>query len=134
MGVNNKRLGSAFERTVCETLALKGYWVHFIVPDARGAQPFDIIAVKDGRALAIDCKTCVADVFNISRLEDNQIMAFEKWIRCGNTMPIIIVEHKDNVYAIPYDKLKEYEKIRLDKLGKEFLIEGFYSYSIDNWI
>lgn len=131
MGVNNKRLGTEFERKACEVLACKGYWVHFIVPDARGAQPFDIIAVKEGKALAIDCKTCVADIFNISRLEDNQMMAFEKWIRCGNRVPIILVEHKGDIYSIPYDILKERKKIRLDR--KEWWLEDFYSWSIDNW-
>ena len=55
--MNNKRRGTEFERQMCDILAKKGYWVHFIVPDARGAQPFDIIACRDGRPVAIDCKT-----------------------------------------------------------------------------
>lgn len=111
--MNNKKLGSKFEKEICQRLAAKGYWVHFIVPDIRGAQPFDIIAVKDGKAFAIDCKTCVADIFSISRLEDNQVMAFEKWIRCGNTCPLIIVEHKEHILCIEYFTLKNYGKIRI---------------------
>lgn len=111
--MNNKKLGSKFEKEICQRLASKGYWVHFIVPDIRGAQPFDIIAVKNGTAYAIDCKTCVADVFNISRLEDNQVMAFEKWERCGNICPVIIVEHKEDILCIEYDVLKKYGKIRI---------------------
>lgn len=102
-------------------LAAKGYWVHFIVPDIRGAQPFDIIAVKNGHAIAIDCKTCVSNTFNINRLEDNQIMAFEKWLSCGNEMPMIIVKHNKQVYVIPYGRIKKDKSV---KLGKEFLIEG----------
>lgn len=111
--MNNKKLGSKFEQEICRRFASKGYWVHFIVPDIRGAQPFDIIAVKNGTAYAIDCKTCVADVFNISRLEENQVMAFEKWERSGNNCPVIIVEHKENVICIEYDVLKKYGKIRI---------------------
>ena len=121
--MNNKKRGSEFEKRICEWLASRGYWVHFIVPDARGAQPFDIIAVKDGRALALDCKTCVADAFNINRLEDNQVMAFERWLRCGNKMPYIAVYHAHELYMIPYDQLKKYKSIRL---GREYLVnEGF---------
>lgn len=111
--MNNKRIGGAFEREMCGILAAQGYWVHFIVPDARGAQPFDIIAVKDGRAVAIDCKTCVADTFSIARLEENQIMAFNRWISCGNDMPIIAVKHEDHIYRIRYDELIQRQKIKL---------------------
>lgn len=113
--VNNKRIGTAFEQEMCGILAKDGYWVHFIVPDARGAQPFDIIAVKDGKAIAIDCKTCVAGSFNISRLEDNQIFAFEKWITCGNGDPVIAVKHDGNIYKISYSELKEKKSIRLEE-------------------
>ena len=113
--MNNKKLGTAFEKKTCEWFASKGFWVHFIAPDARGAQPFDVIAVKDGRAIAIDCKTCAANCFNISRLEDNQIMAFERWLACGNDMPRIFVEHKGNMYSIPYDVIKEKVSVKLDE-------------------
>lgn len=111
--MNNKQIGTQFERSVCNLLADEGYWVHFIVPDARGAQPFDIIAVRDGFAIAIDCKTCVADVFNISRLEDNQIMAFEKWLRCGNSCPRIAILHQDKIYFLNYIVLKEKLKVNI---------------------
>lgn len=111
--MNNKKLGAAFEKEICEKLAESGYWVHFIVPDARGAQPFDIIAVKNGQATAIDCKTSASHRFSIRRLEDNQIMAFEKWLDCGNEMPLIVVKYDGHIYQIPYDKLKEKKSINL---------------------
>lgn len=112
--MNNKKIGTAFEQEVCCLLAKSGWWVHFIAPDARGAQPFDIIAVKGGKAIAIDCKTCVAKWFNISRLEDNQIMAFEKWISCGNEDPIIAVKHNEQIFWIKYSELKKGGKINLE--------------------
>lgn len=116
--MNNKKLGSAFEREVCDILAASGWWVHFIAPDARGAQPFDIIAVKDGRAVAIDCKTCVSNRIALTRLEDNQILAFERWIACGNEMPVILVKHNGAIYRIPYNRIKAEKSVRL---GKELL-------------
>lgn len=115
--MNNKALGTAFEQKMCELLALKGYWVHFIVPDARGAQPFDIIAVKNGKALAIDCKTCVRNKFTYDRLEDNQIMAFEKWLSVGNTEPIIAVEHKGDIYIIPYKSIRVLRSVEIANYG-----------------
>lgn len=113
--MNNKRIGTQFEREVCALLSKKGYWVHFITPDARGAQPFDIIAVRNGRATAIDCKTSASASFSISRLEDNQIHAFEKWVRCGNEMPLIYVKHVGNIYVVRYDDLKAAGIIRLGR-------------------
>lgn len=112
--MNNKRLGTEFEKEVCEALALCGYWAHFIVPDARGAQPFDIVAAKDGHALAIDCKTCVAKSFNITRLEDNQTMAFRLWRRCGNGEGLIFVKHKGKIYVIGFDRLIEEQTVPLN--------------------
>lgn len=113
--MNNKKLGSNFERQMCELYAQNGYWVHFISPDARGSQPFDIIAVKNGRVIVFDCKTCKDHIFRLSRLEDNQVMAFEKWIACGNPMPYIAVEYQGAVYMIDYDRLKRSKKIDLRK-------------------
>ena len=119
--MNNKEIGTEFEQEMCETLNRQGYWVHFIVPDSRGAQPFDIIAVRAGEALAIDCKTCVSETFNISRLEDNQIMAFEKWLKCGNSIPLVMVKHKGVVYPIRYTDLRKHRSINL----KKYMLGGY---------
>lgn len=112
--MNNKQLGTAFEQEVCKMLADNGWWVHFISPNNAGAQPFDIIAVKNGQALAGDCKTSSTGVFPYSRLEDNQIMAFEKWLACGNSEPMVIIKYQDNVYFVPFQQLKTERKVNLD--------------------
>lgn len=104
--MNNKKLGTEFEREFCERLAKMGYWVHFITPDVTGSQPFDVIAVGNGEAYAYDCKTSATKWFRISRLEDNQILAFEKWLDCGNHMPHVVVKYNGHVYAVPYLALK----------------------------
>lgn len=113
--MNNKQLGTAFEHEVCQVLKEKGWWVHFLSPDNSGAQPFDIIAVKDGMALAIDAKTSNTHRFSIDRLEDNQIMAFEKWMRCGNYMPQIAVKYEDRIIWITYYELKKNGVVDLRK-------------------
>ena len=114
--MNNKKLGTNFERKICHMLNRDGWWVHFIEPKQSGAQPFDIIAVRHGRAVAIDCKTCAKNTFSIDRLEDNQIFAFDKWIACGNDDPRVIVEHGEDIYVIPYSYLKENKSVKLEDL------------------
>ena len=111
--MDNKRLGTEWEHKVCKFLADNGYWAHFIVPDNRGAQPFDVIAVKDGEAFAIDCKTCVAKSFNISRLEENQISSFNLWLKCENDNALIAVYHEHRLYWVSYEELKERRSIKL---------------------
>lgn len=122
--MNNKRLGMGFEREVCEQLRKDGYWVHFITPDARGAQPFDIVAARYGVAFAIDCKTSKEHIFRIDRLEDNQIMAFEKWLACGNTEPFLFVKYNDDIKLVAYSTLKSLSKINLDTCQSYFGIMG----------
>lgn len=114
--MNNKKLGTEFEREFCKLLAGRGYWVHFISPAANGGQPFDIIAVKDGDAYAFDCKTSAVARFTFARVEPNQRCAFERWLACGNTMPRIAVKYKENIYLIPYTELKEKGAVLLDEI------------------
>lgn len=105
--MNNKKLGTEFENKVCQELSKKGWWVHFFAPDRTGAQPFDIIAVKGGLAVAIDAKTSSTHRFSINRLEDNQRLAFDKWLRCGNDMPYLAVEYDNQIVWVSYWELKE---------------------------
>lgn len=113
--MNNKKLGTEFEREVCDLLNKKGYWVHFISPDNRGAQPFDIIAVKNKMAYAIDCKTSVSNRFTMNRVEDNQVLAFDKWISCGNDMPMFFVKYKEHIYMIPWLAVKNEGSVKIDE-------------------
>lgn len=112
--MNNKQIGMEFEDEMVGILAEHGYWVHFFSPDKRGSQPFDIIAVKDGFAVAMDCKTCKDKIFRLGRLEENQIMAFEKWLKCGNEEPYVAVKHNEVIHLITYTELKEKGSIELE--------------------
>lgn len=100
--MNNKTLGTEFEKFMCEFLSKRGWWVHFIEPKKDGSQPFDIIAVRNGITLAADCKTSASGTFSYLRLEDNQITSFDKWLRCGNNAPKVFVWHEDRVYVLDY--------------------------------
>lgn len=78
---NNKRLGNAFEQHMCELLRRGGFWVHFMSESKLGSQPFDILAASGAYAFAIECKTVRegAKSFPLSRLEENQRLAFDQW-------------------------------------------------------
>ena len=112
--MNNKRLGTEFEREVVTLLSQMGYWVHFITPNASGSQPFDIIASKDNMPIVADCKTSATKNFNISRLEENQQMAFDLWFNTGNKKAYVIIKYNDKIYQIPYLMIKGLGKINLD--------------------
>ena len=120
--MNNKRLGTAFEREFCKLLAAHGFWVHFMSPSASGAQPCDIIACRNNTPYLFDCKTCEKDTFHISRLEDNQLLAFQRFDKTGNDHAFIAVKHDEKVYLIQFFKLLKLQNV---KLTAEF--------SADNW-
>lgn len=113
--MNNKELGTSFETDFVELLNRNSFWAHFIVPGKSGKQPFDVIAIKYGKAFVFDCKTCSKNSISYSRLEDNQIFAMEKAIRCGCEHAYIAVLHNDNVYIIRYEELKELRSVKLDE-------------------
>ena len=113
--MNNKRLGTEFEREVVMLLSQQGYWVHFITPDARGSQPFDIIASKDNFPMVADCKTSSTKWFNISRLEDNQLTAFVKWFDTGNKYAFVFIKYNNKVYQIPFRMIAGLRKINLEE-------------------
>lgn len=134
--MNNKKLGTKFEQEVCDYLSSKTFWTHFITPDITGAQPFDVIAVKGRNAYAIDCKTCVAKSFSINRLEENQKSAFERWLYCGNSIPLIAVEYNEKIIWISYEALKIYGSVPLDedKLAKDLRFIKMYDDVLEDFV
>ena len=112
---NNKQIGTKFEQEFVEILAKEGFWAHFLAPSPTGAQPFDVIAMKDGYAYCFDCKTSVKPIFPLSRLEDNQILAFDKWLQCGGQEPMVAVKYDNNIYLIAYTRLQREVSVDLRK-------------------
>lgn len=101
--------GSQFERILVRAMGDCGYWAHRIAPDARGAQPFDIIAVGGGRVIAADCKVCQGGRFSFQRFEENQRLAFELIKQRNkdksNVYIGIFAWYNGKVYWIDYDNL-----------------------------
>lgn len=82
--MTNKKLGNDFERQLADLLYESGFWVHRLNRNQDG-QPADIIAVKNKKAYLIDGKVCsTSKGFQLSRLEENQILSMQLWESCGN--------------------------------------------------
>ena len=127
--MNNKQIGTEWEKEFCELMAKNGFWVHFIEPNKAGAQPFDVIAVKNNKAFAFDCKTCKNPSFGLSRLEDNQKFAFDKWLDCGNIFVYIAVKFDSGeIYIIDYEYLVKYGRFNPKNTELSDLLR------FENWI
>ena len=83
MTISNKNIGNKFEKYTAEYLSENGFWVYRL-PNKIGGQPFDILALKNDIIIALDCKVCSNDVFNKSRIEDNQHTAMNKMLKCAS--------------------------------------------------
>lgn len=99
----NKKLGNKFETEFCETLFQEGFWTHNLAQNSAG-QPADVIAVRNGKAYLIDCKVCINDTFQFSRIESNQHTAMTLWKQSGNGYGWFALQlsNKD-IYMIDHD-------------------------------
>ena len=117
--MNNKKIGNDFEKELAKILSNNGFWVTLLTPKTHiGSQPADLIAVRNDKAILIDCKTCNNYLFPLSRIEQNQIEASRKFFECGNTKYYIAIKYNENIYLIPINKINFEEKsidLRLQK-------------------
>ncbi len=99
--ISNKKIGNNFEKEYAEILCKRGYWVTFLTPKRNiGSQPCDLIAIKEDKAVLIDCKTCNKHLFPINRIEENQRQAFKRYLKCGNTTFILAIKYNNKIYEI----------------------------------
>ena len=96
---NNKVIGNDFEKEFALYLQDKGMFVYNL-PNKHTGQPFDIIATKNNKFFAFECKHCKLNFFRLDRIEDNQAQALRKLSR-ANT---------DNYYFVfksePFNTIK----------------------------
>lgn len=123
---NSKKIGTEFETRLCNHLAKRGFWTHFLYPAPDGSQPFDIIAVRSDATLAIDCKALEKNRFPLSRVEDNQETSFNLLHSLGfyNTYFVIQVSENDVVFAHAHyiigEKNKGVKSIPVEDLVNRF--------------
>lgn len=125
---NNQKIGKAFELEWMDHLASLGMWVHFMQPAPDGSQPFDVMAIDDRYGIptvyAYDCKTLSSTRFPLSRIEDNQRLAFESLNRRGVHNTYFVIKNKTAIYLVPSQ-----EAITLKDMGeKSILLGDSYAY------
>ncbi len=104
---SNKAIGNNFEEELSELLSKLGFWVHRLAPNASG-QPADIIAVKNGQPVLIDCKVCSNNRFMLSRVEENQELAMNYWNYTGNDNAFFALKSREGkIYMIPFSVMME---------------------------
>ena len=68
--------------------------------------PADVIAVKNGIPVLIDCKECATHRFPLSRIEGNQEGAMTLWEQTGNEHCYFAMKLKDGrIYMVSFDEL-----------------------------
>jgi Holliday junction resolvase len=108
--MTNKKLGNDFEQEVCEILAEHGFWAHPLSMNKSG-QPADIIAVRNKIAYLIDAKVCSSRGFTLSRMEENQDLAMERWKECGNGQGWFALKvPTGEIYMIPHICVRAYQQ------------------------
>ena len=100
--MNNKRLGNGFENEFAKILFRRGFWVHVMASKSAG-QPADIIAAKNGHSFLIDAKVCSDDIFDTSRIEENQKNSMDLWDMCGNGVGYFALKMSDGtIYMLDH--------------------------------
>ena len=125
MGVKtliNKKLGNDFEQELCEIFADAGYWVHNFA-NRKNGQPADVIAVRDNNAYLIDAKECTRNIFPFRRIEENQHLAMNMWIKCGNHIPYFALKADNEIYMVSYNTIKDLmrkgkKQLKLEDINK----------------
>lgn len=111
--MSNKSSGTAFECDFAARLSGYGFWVHRL-QDNRNGQPFDVIAARNGKAYAIDCKDCTDGIFRLSRMEENQLNAMRLWEETGNTEGLFAIRDARNglVYMAGRNYLEKVREVK----------------------
>lgn len=100
--MNNKKLGNKFERELCLLLAENGFWAYNCATKTSG-QPADIIAARNGRAFLIDAKECTNDLFDTTRIEENQKNSMLLWGHTGNGIGYFALKISDGaIYMVDF--------------------------------
>ena len=122
-----------FQREICKMLSEHGFWAYETI-NKKSGQPVDVIAVKSDIGYIIECKVTKSNRFPLSRVEDNQITAIERFTRCKNKeswFAFYFAKHPDSVLFVranmildlidsgakstTYEELKDMSELLLEK-------------------
>lgn len=112
MGKKSYENGKKFEEELCNFFANRHYYVVYNNKGISGSQPFDILIIRDNVCFAIECKNLENKngIFNIDRIEENQLLAYNRFLECRNHNFILAILWNNNVYFVNFDLLEYYKK------------------------
>lgn len=112
MGKKSYDVGKQFEEDLCEFFAKIDFYAIYNNRNNSGAQPFDILVIERNQAYAYECKNLENKngLFPISRVEENQLLAYKRFKECGNNNMYLAILWNDNVYFINFDLLCYFDK------------------------
>ena len=129
----NKKDGNQFENELTELLKEHGWWA-LNISCGRSGQPVDIIAVKNGVSVLIECKVCnnKSHRFSFERIEANQWLSCSLWNQCGNGTSWFALKVEDKVYMVSFETINAYLNIEHKQSLSRSEIEG--RMTIDEWL
>jgi Holliday junction resolvase len=112
MGLKSYKVGEKFEKELCKFFANRNYYVIYNNKGVSGAQCFDMLIIRDNVCFAIECKNLENKngIFNIDRVEENQLLAYKRFLECRNHNFVLAILWNDNVYIVNFDLLEYYKK------------------------
>ena len=132
--MNNKKLGNKFEKELCELLAAHGFWA-YNCPSKTSGQPADIIASRNGHPCLIDAKECTNDIFDTTRMEENQKNSMLLWDYTGNGEGHFALRLSDGqIYMVHQDAimLAQHQRRTLNRDCIVYLGEPFEKW-VEEW-
>lgn len=128
----NKRLGNNFESELANLLFTRGCWVTLLRATDSG-QPADMIAATRHETFLIDCKVCSKDVFDLRRIEDNQVSAMKLWWDRTSSIPWFALKFSDeSIYFLSFHLLKKLKNQNVKSIAKEDIVA--YGFEFDKWV
>ena len=126
--ISNKKRGSNFEKDFAEYISKKGYWVApFPGKEYTNSQPADLSAAKNNEPILFDCKTLANKngLFPISRIEENQRLAYKRFKACGNKYYYLAILWNNDIYLINLDDV-DFNSKHIDLKNEIPYEENFY--------
>ena len=130
----NRQIGNKFEEEFAKKLYDHGYWVHRITQNASG-QPADIIAIKGYSVSLIDCKVCTKDYLDLSRIEENQVLAmtlFDERAKRPNVSLFAIKLKSGDIYMFTWSMIELALKKGAIRLSANNIKD--YGMPLDEWL
>lgn len=112
MGLKSQTNGKLFEKQLCDFYSKQGYFVIYNEKGIAGSQCCDIVVIKNNIATLIETKnlTNKNGIFNLERIEQNQLLAYKKYTQCHNSHFVLAINWNGGVYLLDFGLIYFFDK------------------------